>query len=150
MVISFIATWFKRLGANCLAFVILWHLTSHDAPRRGKAMVHLASPDHAVVSIDHDLYRVNSAADTPVVCELAPGRHVAQVWRNGFLVGEQAFTIEPGRVAIIGPLDPATAKARTPAPAGKDTKALDAILADDWTVSAPPAMSRPGISKRRI
>jgi hypothetical protein len=105
MVISFIATWFKRLGAICLAFVILWHLTAHGAPTRGKVMVHLKSADKALVLIDQRSYPVESGAQAPVVCDLAPGRHVAQVWRHGFLEGEEAFMVEPGRVAIIGPLD---------------------------------------------
>ena len=112
MVISFIATWFKRLGAVCLVFVVFWHLTSRDAPRRGKAMVHLALADHAMVWIDRQLYRIDSSKDTPVVCDLAPGRHVAQAWRNGFMEGEEAFTVEPGRVAIVGPIDHATVKAQ--------------------------------------
>lgn len=112
MVISFIATWFKRLGAVCLVFVMLWHLVPHSAPRRSKAMVHLASADRAVVCIDQKFFRVDSATDMPVVCEVAPGRHVAQVWRHGFLEGEETFTVEPGGVAIVGPLDRATAGSR--------------------------------------
>lgn len=121
MVISIIATWSKRLVTICVVCVILWHLTPHAAPRPGKAMVHVARTGGVVVRIDGQFFRVQSPTDTPVVCELAPGTHVAQVWRHGFLEGEEKFTVAPGRNVVIGPIDRPAFKAETagagPAPA---------------------------------
>jgi hypothetical protein len=103
MVISLIATTLKRLGAICLAFVLLWHLARHSDVEMGKAIVH-APRAGLLVSIDNRTYRINSLADSPVVCELSPGVHMVQVRRDELLLGEEDFTVAPGRDVAVFPL----------------------------------------------
>jgi hypothetical protein len=100
MDISLIATLIKRMGAVCLAFVILWHVAQHAGPRRGKAIVHVTRPDVAVV-VDHLAYRLDSIAQSPLVCELDPGEHVARIWHGESILDEQTFTVESGNDAIV-------------------------------------------------
>src|SRR6516164_11683346 len=104
MDISLIATLLKRLGAVCLAFVIFWHITHHVPPRRGKAIVHVSQAD-VVLIVDQSNYRVPTSAESPIVCYLEPGKHKAQVWRHGVLLGEEHFTVEPGRERVIPAFD---------------------------------------------
>jgi len=104
MVISMIATLLKRLGAVCLAFVIFWHVTHASAPRRSRAIVHVSQPGVMVI-VDHANYRIRSIAESPVICELEPGDHRAQVWRDGVMVGEEHFTVEPGKDLVLPPFD---------------------------------------------
>jgi hypothetical protein len=104
MDISLIATLLKRLGAICLALVIFWHVTQHAAPRRGKAIVHVSQSD-VVVFVDHQNYHISNYAESPVVCDLEPGDHQAQVWRHGILIGEERFTVEAGEEVVVPPFD---------------------------------------------
>jgi hypothetical protein len=104
MVISLIASLLKRLGAVCLAFVIIWHVTQHAAPRLGKAIVHVSQSD-VVVIVDQRDYSVRTFAESPVICELEPGDHTVQVWRRGVLLGEEHFTVESGKETVVAPFD---------------------------------------------
>jgi hypothetical protein len=104
MDISLVATLLKRLGAVCLAFVIFWHVTHHVPPRRGKAIVHVSQGD-VVVIVDQMFCRVPTFAESPIVCYLEPGKHKAQVWRHGVMLGEEHFTVEPGKDLVIPAFD---------------------------------------------
>ena len=121
MLIGLFATWLKRLGLICFAFVIFWHLTHVGGPRRGRAKVHVTWPGDVVVTVDQRNYAVRSVTDSPVECELDPGPHVVQVWRGGHLRGQESFVVEPGRTAVIGPLDRSGPKVRK-ASVSKPTK----------------------------
>jgi hypothetical protein len=103
MDISLIATWLKRLGAICLALVILWHVSHRAAPpRRGKAIVHVLESNVSVI-VDRLEFLVPSLSRSPIVCELDAGLHLAQVWRNGVLLAEERFVVEPGGEVVISP-----------------------------------------------
>ena len=39
-----------------------------------------------------------------MICDLEPSTHVAQVWRHGFMEGEENFIVQPGRTVVVGPL----------------------------------------------
>ncbi len=112
MNISLIATLVKRLGAVCLTFVILWHVAQHTGLRRGTVVVHVTQQD-VMVDVDEQRYHVGSIVQSPLVCELEPGHHVAEVWRSGVLLGEESFTIEPGKDVIICPAGLAASKGRS-------------------------------------
>jgi hypothetical protein len=56
-----------------------------------------------IVSVDNQSYRVESIAESPVVCELGPGSHVVKVRRGGSLLGEEGFIVEPGQDVILCP-----------------------------------------------
>jgi hypothetical protein len=132
MVISLIATLVKRLGAICLAFVIFWHVAQHAGPRRGKAIVHVSRSD-VVVAVDHRDYRVESTAQSPLVCDLEPGEHVAQIRHGEALLDEQTFTIKPGEEAIIYLADhfPTYLDSAKVRPAPKDRNIRSTDLAAD-------------------
>jgi hypothetical protein len=102
MIISLIATLTKRLGAVCLSFVILWHVTHHAGPRGSRAIVHVTQPD-VTVEVDEQRYHVGSIMESPLVFELEPGRHVAEVWRDGELLGGESFTVEAGEEVVVSP-----------------------------------------------
>jgi hypothetical protein len=103
MVISLIATTVKRLGAVCLAFVVLWHVARHAGPQACEAIVHVARPG-VIVSVDTRSYRVDSIEDSPVVCELTPGTHTVKVQRDELLLGEEDFTVEAGKQVVLYPI----------------------------------------------
>jgi hypothetical protein len=103
MVISLIATTVKRLGAVCLAFVVLWHVARHAGPQVGQAIVHVPRPG-VIVSIDNRSYRIDSIEDSPVVCELAPGVHTVKVERDVLLLGDEDFTVEAGKQVVLYPI----------------------------------------------
>jgi hypothetical protein len=103
MVISVIATTVKRLGVICMALVLLWHLARLSGAEMGKAIVY-APRAGVLVSIDNRTYRIDSLADSPVVCELSPGVHIVQVRRDELLLGEEDFTVEPGKEVSVFPL----------------------------------------------
>jgi hypothetical protein len=123
MDISLIATLVKRLGAVCLAFVIFWHVAQHGGPRQGKAIVHVSRPD-VVVAVDHIDHPVDSTAPSPLVCELGPGKHVAQMLHGDSLLDEQSFIIEPGQAATVYLSDHVPARFRM-AKAGPEETARD-------------------------
>jgi hypothetical protein len=109
MVISLIATSLKRLGAVCLIFVILWHVVLHAGPQEGTAIVHVSRPD-VDVSIDNRSYHVDSMEESPLVCELPPGVHEVKVSVDGLILGEESFTVEPGKEVVMSPITRAAAK----------------------------------------
>jgi hypothetical protein len=92
----------KYLAAACLALVVFWQVAQHAGPRRGTAIVHVSQPD-TIVIIDDQRYRVESLTDSPVVCELEPGIHVAQVRRDGRVLGSESFKVESGTDVVIYP-----------------------------------------------
>jgi hypothetical protein len=102
MNISLIAVLVKRLGAACLTFVILWHVTQHAGSRRGKAIVHVYQPG-IMVQVDQQTYHVGAIAESPVVCELEPGPHTVALWRSETLVGVESFAVEPGEEVVLCP-----------------------------------------------
>jgi hypothetical protein len=95
MNISWIAALVKGVGAVCLTFVILWHFVPHAGPQRGKAIVHVPQPD-VMVEVDEQRYHVGSMEESPVVCEVEPGHHLAIVRGSGKLLWAGSFVVEAG------------------------------------------------------
>jgi hypothetical protein len=104
MNISLIATLLKRLAAVCFALVVFWHVAHQDPPQRGKAIVHVSQSD-VMVLVDQKEHHVPTDGVSPVVCQLEPGNHWAQVWRRGVLLGQVRFTVEAGKDVMIPPFD---------------------------------------------
>jgi hypothetical protein len=125
MDISLIVTLVKRLGMAFLAFVILWHVAQHAGQRRGRAIVHVSQPD-VMVDVDDRSFHVGSLTESPVVCDLEPGPHRAEVWRNGRMVGEQRFAVEAGQDIVVYPI---TVGAVASGPDRSADRAIDADLA---------------------
>lgn len=116
MNISLVATLAKRLGAVCFLLIVLWHAGRHAGLWRGRAIVHVAEPE-VTVNIGARQYRVVSMRESPLVCELEPGVHMAEVWRRGKLVGQETFVVESGKDVVVYPLS-----RRTGAVAGGPTR----------------------------
>ncbi len=101
MLISWIATFSKRLVAVFFVLIIGWHLANGATPPKGRAVVHIGQWDDVVVSFDHNDHLLSSSMGIPMSCELEAGRHVAQVWHQGVLVRESIFQVNPGQEVVI-------------------------------------------------
>ncbi len=129
MILTLIATLVKRLGAVCIAFVILWHVAHHAGPSRGKAFVHVSRPDVHVV-IDYRDFPVESLDESPVVCDLEPGTHVARIKQGKIMLDEQTFTIEPGKETVLYLRDhyPRPVADAHPVPRSADIRSADLAI----------------------
>ncbi len=90
----------KAVGALALGGVILGNVARHSGTQKGVAYVHI-SEANVDVTIDDDAYHVDSLAETPIVCELAPGGHTLQMARGGRIVFEQAFRLDAGKEIVL-------------------------------------------------
>ena len=90
----------KGVGAFVLGGAILWQVLEHCGPSKGIAYVHVAKPQVNVM-VDDERYWVESLWETPIVCELRPGRHMLRMLQSGRVVFEQEFTLEPGREVVL-------------------------------------------------
>jgi hypothetical protein len=90
----------KGIGALVLGGVILWQVVEHCGPAKGIAYVHVAKPQ-VNVTVDDETYWVESLWDTPIVCELGPGRHTLRMLQSGRVLFEQEFTLEPGQEVVL-------------------------------------------------
>jgi hypothetical protein len=104
----------KPIVALALGGAILGMVARICGPRDGVAYVHVSTPG-VDVKVDDLAYRVESSWDTPIVCALPPGLHVLRMYRNGTLLYEQEFTIEPGMELVLCAWEKPSAKpAETP------------------------------------
>lgn len=94
----------KRLGALILATVVLWPVAMQRGQSNGQAIVHV-STTNVDVAVDDAVYHIESLYQTPVVCELRPGCHVARLLREGQVVYEEEFTITTGEDTILSAWD---------------------------------------------
>ena len=64
------------------------------------AYIHVVPP--AVdVTVDGQTYRVETLWDSPIVCELRPGRHLLRMLRSERVLFEQEFTLDPGEEVVL-------------------------------------------------
>jgi hypothetical protein len=90
----------KGIGALALGCVILWQVTEHCGSRKGVAYVHVAKPQ-VNVTVDDETYWVETLWETPIVCELRPGRHILRMLQSGRVLFEQEFSLEPGQEVVL-------------------------------------------------
>ncbi len=90
----------KGLGALALGGAIIWQVHDHCGVVKCVAYVHVVPP--AVdVTVDGQTYRVETLWDSPIVCELRPGRHLLRMLRSGRVLFEQEFTLDPGQEVVL-------------------------------------------------
>jgi hypothetical protein len=94
----------KRVGGLLLGSLVLWQVAEHAGPSNGRAIVHLSTTP-ANLTVDDALYHVESLEQTPIVCELKPGRHKARMLRDEQVVYEEEFTIVAGEEVILSAWD---------------------------------------------
>ena len=90
----------KRVGALLLGAVILWEVSVHCGATQGRAIVHVSTPK-VEVAVDGARYRIETLWDTPIVCDLRPGRHTVRMFRSGQVVYQEEFTIAAGQELIL-------------------------------------------------
>jgi hypothetical protein len=90
----------KGLSALALGGAILWQVHNQCSFMKGVAYVHVTTP--AVdVTVDDQTYRVETLWDSPIVCELPPGRHLLRMLRNECIIFEQEFTLSSGQEVVL-------------------------------------------------
>lgn len=94
----------KRVGAFLLGAIVLWHVAEHCGATRGRAIVHVAVP-RVDLMVDEVRYSVDSLWETPIVCDLRPGRHTVQMLRNGRVLYREEFTIGGGEEIVLSAWD---------------------------------------------
>jgi hypothetical protein len=90
----------KAIAVLALGGVILSQVVEHCGARKGIAYVHV-SKSQVNVTVDDETYWVETLWQTPIVCELRPGRHVLRMLQNGHVLFEQEFTLEPGQEVVL-------------------------------------------------
>lgn len=90
----------KPLGALLLGGVILWRVTLVAGPPKGRAIVHVSTTAVEIV-VDDDVHRVRGFEETPIVCELRPGRHVVQMIKDGRVLYREAFGVAAGEEVVL-------------------------------------------------
>ncbi len=90
----------KPTGALLLGGVILWHVALHSERPECRAIVHITTFP-ADVAVDEARYRVESLDQTPIVCELRPGRHVARMMRDGRALYQEEFQVAAAEEIIL-------------------------------------------------
>lgn len=94
----------KRAGALVLGTVILWQVAEHAGVSNGQAIIHVSAAP-VDVTVDDAVYHVEFSSQTPVVCELGPGRHKARMLRDGQVLYEEEFTIVAGQDVVLSAWD---------------------------------------------
>jgi hypothetical protein len=90
----------KGLSALALGGAILWQVHEHCGLVKCVAYVHVVPP--AVdVTIDGQTYWVETLWDSPIVCELRPGRHLLRMLRSERVLFEQEFTLDAGQEVVL-------------------------------------------------
>jgi hypothetical protein len=97
----------KRVGSLALGGAILWQVIQHSDPPLGIAYVHV-SKMMVDVTIDDQAYWVETYEDSPIVCELSPGRHVLRMFQSGHVLYEEEFTLDLGQEVVLTAWDKAS------------------------------------------
>jgi hypothetical protein len=100
MIRSFMVVAVKAVGAVALATTILWQVAAHSGSPNGIAYVHV-SAFGVDVQVDDASYPIKTHWDTPLVCELRPGKHVLRMIRNGNTLYEEEFTLHSGEEVVV-------------------------------------------------
>jgi hypothetical protein len=90
----------KRIGGLLLGGLILWQVAEHAGPASGRAIIHVSTPEADLI-VDDTRYAVESLWQTPIVCELHPGPHIARMVRDGRVVYQEEFAIAAGEDLIL-------------------------------------------------
>jgi hypothetical protein len=101
---SFFLSMAKPVVGVVLGGVILWQVAEHSGSRHGRAIVHVSMPG-VEVTVDNAPYWVESLTETPIVCELTPGRHLVQMHRDGLVLYREEFTVICGEEIILAAWD---------------------------------------------
>jgi hypothetical protein len=94
----------KPVGAVILGGAVLWQVARHSGPSNGRALVHVSTTP-VELAVDCAVYRVESLDDSPVACELKPGRHAVEMVRDGKVLYYEEFDVIAGRDVVLAAWD---------------------------------------------
>jgi hypothetical protein len=97
---SFLLATTKPLAGLAVGSAILWQVAMHSGPPNCTAYVHVSS-DRVDVIVDKTTFHVASRWETPIVCELSPGKHTLQMTRNGKMLYEEEFSLNAGGEVVL-------------------------------------------------
>jgi hypothetical protein len=97
---AFQASALTTVGALALGGAILWQVAAHTGPPNGTAYVHVCTPQVDVM-VDEQTYAIQSLWDSPIVCELRPGKHKVQMSRNGQTLFAEEFTLKAAEHIVV-------------------------------------------------
>ena len=80
--------------------VILWQVAIRTGPQNCVAYVHVSKPN-VLVTVDGSEYHIETLDQTPIVCELAAGRHLLRMCDTGRVVYEEEFTLTKGEERVL-------------------------------------------------
>ena len=67
--------------------------------------------------VDDVAYQVESLWETPIVCEISPGRHILRMSRGERVLYEEEFTLGPGKeIVLMAWEQPGESRARATSP----------------------------------
>jgi hypothetical protein len=94
----------KPVGALLLGGLILWQVAARVGHQNGRVIVHATTTPVDIV-VDDQVYRVEDLSDSPVVCELRPGPHTAQMVRDGQVLYREEFSVKAGEDVMLAAYD---------------------------------------------
>jgi hypothetical protein len=106
----------KGIAAVALAGMVFWQVAKHSGATKGIAYVHVAVP-RVDLSVDDSTYQIDSLWETPIVCELRPGRHLLRMSQHEQVLYEEEFNIGAGEELVLTAWDQGN-KIQSSAPSG--------------------------------
>ena len=94
----------KFLGGSTLAIGVFWQVAVHSTPPCGVAYIHVMEAD-VEVTLDNQTRRVEGLETAPLVRELSAGRHTLRMAREGRVVYEESFEVQPGQEVVLSAWD---------------------------------------------
>jgi hypothetical protein len=121
----------KGIAGLALGAAILWHVAQHSGPQKGTAYVHVSATDIDVM-VDDATYHVASFDDTPIVCELDPGKHTLRMSRKEQMLYEEEFTVPIGGHVVLAAHEPADRASLAPASSVVPAESVTANQRKRW------------------
>ena len=100
MLRSLLVAALKAIGGLALGSVVLWQVAIHSGPPTGIAYIHVLATGVEVL-VDDLGYHVESLQDSPIKCELRPGKHVLRMEQTGKTLFTEEFTLRAGEEVIL-------------------------------------------------
>lgn len=94
----------RRVAGLALGVVVLWQVAEHAGSSRGRTIVHVSCYPADLV-VDRNVYHVDSPEQTPIICDLRPGRHVARMIRDNRVLYQEEFAVSAGEEVILSAWD---------------------------------------------
>jgi hypothetical protein len=82
--------------------------------------------------VDDATYHVASFDDTPIVCELDPGKHTLRMSRDDQILYEEEFMVPPGGHVVLAAHEHADDASLAPAPSVDPSESVTANQRKRW------------------